>query len=407
MKILSINNFHYLFGGASVVYFNTSELLRSKGHEVLNFSTHNDNNLGSSNSEFFAKNQNFRNTNFLSKFLGAKNYIYNRDAQNKLENLIQKYNPEIAHIHLFYGGLTSSILKTLKKYNIPSVISVHDYRLLCPANAFLNSENDICEKCKNKCFYQCSQYKCLENNFFYSTILSLEAYTRKYFIDPLEYINHFIFVSEFSRNKHIEFDKRYSTKSTHIYNFNILNDKNPSNTKGEYFLYYGRLSKEKGISTLLIAAEKTGIKLKIAGTGPLKEEVENYCLNSSNIEYVGHRSGEELINLIRSASFIIVPSEWYENNPMTIIEAYSLGKPVIGSKIGGIPEIIVDNVTGYLFESRNIELLIQQLINATNLKDKDYLFLSNNAVQFSQSNFSSEVHYSKLLNTYNSILHND
>ena len=406
MKILQINKYHYIKGGADRVYFNTSKLLEDNQNEVLFFSTENPDNMITQYSEYFIPSIDNRQSSQLQKIRGIADYIYSKKAYIKLDELINYYKPDIAHLHLFYGGLSASILKSLKKNNIPIVQSVHDYRLLCPANAFLDSENHICEKCINKSYYQCSLNKCLEKNFFYSSILSLEAYIRKYLIDPLDYIDHFIFVSNFARQKHLEYDNRFKDKSTQLYNFTDIQDQLSTSSNENYFLYFGRLSKEKGLLTLLDAFEKINYKLKIAGTGPLHNEVVNYVKRNSNIEFLGLMSGIYLTKLIKGSSFIIVPSEWYENNPMTIIEAYANGIPVIGARIGGIPEIIVDKQTGFLFESRDLSDLIKTISLAKELSQSDYVEMSESARIFAEQNFSSKAHYARLMQIYSQVLRN-
>lgn len=406
MKVLNINNNHHIRGGADRVYFNTFKLLEKYGIEVIHFSSIHPLNDESEFSDYFVRNIDFRKSSLTQKVIGTKDYIYNHRASKSLEYLISKHSPDIAHLHLFYGGLSGSILKVLKENHIPTVMSIHDYRLLCPANAFLDSKNVICEKCINKSYYQCTLNRCLDGNLFYSAILSLEAYSRKYMINPLNYIDHFIFVSKFSQWKHIQFDDRYENKSSHLYNFNP-EEYSPSNSiKGKYFLYFGRLSKEKGIGTLIAAAIKSNIELKIVGSGPLQSDVEAYSKKHPKIEYLGHKDSKELHTVLGNASFIIVPSEWYENNPMTIIEAYSHNKPVIGANIGGIPEILVENQTGYLFESRNVEDLTTKILIAQNISDEGYKQLSKNAGEFSRNNFSAEVHYRKLLDIYKKLINN-
>ena len=286
------------------------------------------------------------------------------------------------------------------------VQSIHDYRMLCPANAFIDAQYHICEKCGNKAYYNCAIKRCKDNNFFYSSVLALEAYLRKYYIDPVDYVDHFIFVSRFSREKHIEYDKRFATKSSRLYNFTITDNQENAQDKHRYLLYYGRLSKEKGLELLLQTAERTGVNLKIAGTGPLEDTVLGYATKNRNIEYLGYRVGRELDDLILKSSFIIVPSECYENNPMTIIEAYSFGIPVIGSNLGGIPEVLHDNKTGFLFESRNGDDLERVITKAMNLEPRHYMELSVNARRFSEQNFSSARHYEKLLEIYNEVAYN-
>lgn len=405
MRILLINRSHSIIGGAERVYLNTGTLLEEMGHEVQYFSVVEKDTLPTTYLKYFIKTTNKREADFFTKLKGAKDYVYNQKAYLSLSKLIEECKPDIAHIHLFCGGLSSSILKALKKYNVPIVHTVHDYRLLCPANVFLNSNNEICEKCINKSYIQCSLKTCVDGNFFFSTMASLETYLRKYIINPIDYVDHFIFVSRFSQMKHIEFDQRFKYKSSHLFNFTEFPAANElEKSYNSYYLYFGRLSKEKGIKTLLKAAESTGITLKIVGTGPLFDEISDYSKTHTNIHVLGHQLGESLKTLINRASFIVVPSEWYENNPMTVIEAFALGKPVIGARIGGIPEIISDNETGFLFESRNSDDLISSIQKAKELNINEYNQMSSKARLFAENKFSTDTHYQRLIQIYNQVL---
>ena len=405
MRILQINNTHSIKGGADRVYFNTGKLMASFGHDVSYFSTFENDIEKSEFSKYFIRFKNKREAGFFSKLSSVKDYIYNNHAYDNLSKLIHDFQPEIAHVHLFCGGLSLSILKALKKYDIPIVQSVHDYRLLCPANAFLDANNQICEKCYNRSYYQCAVKQCVDRNFFYSSMVSIEAYFRKYFINPIEYIDHFLFVSQFAKNKHIDFDDRFRTKSDHQFNFTYL----PPSTKviypeKKYLLFYGRLSVEKGLTTLLSAIEDVDIDLKIVGTGPQYNVALEYSRTHENIHVLGYKSGSELDELIANAYFIVVPSEWYENNPMTILEAYSVNKPVIGARIGGIPEIVHDHKTGFLFESRNTEDLTQSIRKAMDMTEPEYIEMASAARRFAEENFSPEIHYEKLLFIYSNLI---
>lgn len=406
MRILQINKHHFIKGGADRVYLNTGNLLAENQHEVIYFSTDDPNNFESSYSEFFVPFTDNRQAGFARKIANTGNYLNNRAAYKSLNQLIEKYHPDIAHLHLFYGGLSSSVLKALKENNIPVVHSVHDYRLLCPAFVFLDSGNQICEKCRNRSYYQCTIKRCSDGDLFYSSVLSMEAYTRKYFIDPLDYIDHFIFVSKFAQEKHIDFDNRYSEKSSLLYNFTDVLQEKRTSEKGNYFLYFGRLSKEKGLLTLINVAKKLKLNLKIVGTGPLEGEATKSAENNGHIEFLGYQSGPELAKIIKSSLFSIVPSEWYENNPMSVIEAYSYGIPVIGARIGGIPEIVIENRTGYLFESRNEEDLARVITTASQITPAEYADLSMNARDFADRNFSSGNHYPALMDIYSKVLRN-
>jgi len=198
-------------------------------------------------------------------------------------------------------------------------------------------------------------------------------------------------------------------KLVHLYNFYPkLETTVPNHKKGDYFLFYGRLSYEKGILTLLKAWKNINSEnqLKIVGVGNTMKSILTYISqnNLTNIEILGFKSGNELKEIVSKASFIIVPSEWYENNPLTIIEAYSNGRPVIATRIGGIPEIVNDNSTGFLFEMGNIDQLSQKIIKACQLTDDDYFTMSKNAREFADKNFSEEEHYINLMNIYRNLL---
>jgi glycosyltransferase involved in cell wall biosynthesis len=405
MRILMINNYHFRKGGADAVYFNTAELLKQNGHEVYYFSARSAETIPCETEKYFATGYDFRKLSFGKKISAIPSFIYNREAYNQLLKLLNDIKPDIAHIHLFMGGLTSSILNALKKMNIPVVHSVHDYRLICPAYLFIDGKNEVCEKCIDKFYLRCTIKKCSENKISQSALLSIDAYFRKYIIKPINLIDRFIFVSRFINNKHIEFNTGYGSKGEILYNFKPdLKSIIPTKEKGKYFLYFGRISREKGVQTLFESASKAGISLKIVGTGPIAEQLMDR--HSENVEFLGFKSGEELWSLVRTASFIIVPSEWYENNPLTIIEAYSFGKPVIGSRIGGIPEIIEDNKTGYLFNPGNESELEEVLKRADSLSDTEYQVMSINARALAEKLFHPDTHYKELVRIYKDVIQN-
>jgi glycosyltransferase involved in cell wall biosynthesis len=301
------------------------------------------------------------------------------------------------------GGLTTSILKVLKFNKIPIVHTVHDYRLICPSYLFLDGKGKICEKCKNGRFINCLINKCSGKSLSQSGVLALDAYYRKYITSPFDYIDKYIFVSRFIYNKHNEYQKGIKFKSVILHNFMPnLKDIQPNNVKGEYFLYFGRLSREKGIVTLINAAEKADVNLKIVGSGPLLDIKDTH--RNRNIEFLGFKKGDELWDVVKNASFIIVPSEWYENNPLSIIESYACGKPVIGAKIGGIPEILIHNKTGYIFNYGNEVELKETLLNANSISSNNYEILSKNARDFAENYFNPINHFKELINIYKEVM---
>jgi glycosyltransferase involved in cell wall biosynthesis len=402
MKVLLINKNHFIVGGADSVYLNTGQLLISKEIDVVYFSTKNNKNIFYNKEHYFAEEVITRKTTIFKKFFNFFKYLYNFDNIKKLSNLVIIEKPDIAHLHLFYGTLSPSILKVLKKYKIPTVITLHDYRLLCPSNAMLDINNNICEKCASSSNYNCLLLKCSNNNYIQSLILTIEAYIRKYFLIHFNYITHYIFVSKFSLNKHVFYDSRYISNSSQLYNF-YESKLNPNFIKGDYFFYYGRLSNEKGLLTLIECFKISNKKLIIVGSGPLSDFINNVTKQWLNIKYLGFKFGTELENLILKSSFVIVPSEWYENNPMTIIESFSLGKPVIGSNIGGIIELL-NPVNGLLFEAKNILDLNLKIDIADSLLENDYTIMSKKCYEFSKKNFNKDTHFSNLIEIYNKVL---
>ena len=404
MKILQINQCHYKRGGADVVYLNTIDLLQSNGHEVACISTQNPLNEDSRFSEFFVSSTDLRKQSVKSKISSIIPYIFNKEAYNQTERLIKDFKPDVAHVHLFNAYLSISILNVLHKHKIPIVHTVHDYKLLCPENGFLDSKGQVCELCAKGSISNCLKKRCSEGKFSQSAIISIEALYWKHLNHPLSHIDTFHFVSNFCKNKHVEYYPQIENRATVFYNFTSVLTKELSEKREKYYLYFGRLSPEKGITTLIDTWKMLpgNMKLKIVGSGGLQDKlVEEIGISKlDNVELLGYKSGIELESLIQNAHFVIVPSECYENNPMTIIESYSFGTPVIGSNMGGIPEIINDNQTGYIFECKNSLQLKAKIQLADNLNPEDYLRFSKNALAFASANFSKEIFYDHLMELY-------
>ena len=409
MKILQINNYHYLKGGSERVYFETSKILEKNGHEVLFFSVKDKESENHHSEKYFVKPFDYDNTSYVEKIKHTIEFIYNKEAEENLERLIKNEKPDIAHLHIFYGRLTSSILPVLKKYNIPVVMSVHEYRMLCPAYVMRDNEGDICEKCADGNYFHCIIGKCTKNNLVYSSIAALECFIRDKFFSYEAHIDKFIMVSQFIMDKHIQHKPSLNSKSEQIYNFIDLSKYTPHFSHDNYYLYFGRLSREKGIMTLLnVWRNHPDLRLKIVGGGELEKDVMKFIdeHKMSNVEFVGYLSGDALFDAVKRSKFIFVPSEWYENNPMNVIESFALGKPVIGARIGGIPELIKEGFNGYLFESGNLDDLTSTIRKAKSVSDDDYLLLGKNARAFAEDNFNETKYYHKLLKLYDKLLNN-
>ena len=404
MKILLIDVYNFNKGGAETVCFNTGRMLEEHGHEVVYFTLKWKQNRPSPFSKYFPESKEMRHGP-LKQVKNMVNYFYHFEAARKIEQLIIDERPDLAHIHLMWGQITPSIFPVLKKYNIPILFTVHDYRIVCPAYTFRDGSGRICEDCQGKHFYKCFTHTCCKGSKVMSAVMAAEQYFRNAFFSPAKYINGFIYVSNFAKGiqeKYMPAVKR--TPNITLYNFSTsITEKPKVMPKDKYFLFFGRLSYEKGVKTLLTAFKNLPqCRLKIVGTGLKEGELKAFAetCGMNNVEFLGYKQGQELADIVSNAYFVIVPSEWYENNPMTIIEAYSVGTPVIGARIGGIPEIVVDGKTGFQFESGNEEDLRRKVMVADSIGGVKYTEFSMNTIRFANDHLSKESYWNKLIAFY-------
>ena len=408
MKVLLIDVYNFNKGGAETVCFNTGKLLEEHGHQVVYFTLKWKENNPSPYSKYFPESKETRRGP-LRQVRNLVNYFYHFEAAKKLEQLIRDEKPDIAHIHLMWGQITPSIFPVLRRHHIPILLTVHDYRIVCPAYVFRDGRGRICEDCKGKYFYKCFTHTCCKGSKLMSAVMAAEQYFRNAFFNPAKYIDGFLYVSNFAR----DIQEKYmpavkNTPNITLYNFSTSIAAQPKTMpKEKYFLFFGRLSREKGVRTLLEAfMDLPDCRLKVVGTGPKEEELRTFVRTNGmkNVEFLGYKRGKELQDLVAGAYFVIVPSECYENNPMTIIEAYSVGTPVIGAKIGGIPEIVVEGETGYQFVSGDSRDLKVQVVRAVGLSADEYSKLSAGTLKFAHENLSLESYYPKLIAFYQRFL---
>lgn len=401
MKILQINKYHYYRGGAERVFFNTMDLLRSHGHQVIPFTTRHPKNIPADYDNYFVEAPEIKDLGTAAKFMAFPRFFYNHKARKPLRELLEKEKPDVAHIHNFFNGLSLSILPELKRNRVPVCITIHDPRLVC-GSANWKMPGRRCDSCRKMGFLPCFLDKCMEGNTILSAMMMLENFQKEFLFNFDKYIDKYIFLNEAYRDAMSEGHDFFRDKSEILCNFT------PGKPvrglpRGNYMLYFGRLTTEKGLHTLIEAARQNpDIQIHLAGSGPMEEELRRTA--PENVVIRGFLSGSDLTDEINGASFILLPSEWMENNPMTIIEAYLVGKPAIGSRIGGIPELIVDGVTGFLLPPKDMEAWTKTLRRAADMSDADYSRMSNAAADFAEANFSPDYHYGRLMEIYNSII---
>lgn len=385
MKILLSNKFYYRRGGDCIYMLNLEQLLKSHGHDVAVFAMDYPENIETPWKQYFPQN--------MSKLMAFTRPFGSAEVKAKFNKLLDDFKPEIVHLNNIHTHLSPIIAELAHNRGIKVVWTLHDYKLLCPRYDCLRNGNDICELCFNEDKSSCKTYKCMKGSTLASFIGYKEATTwNRRRLEKCTDV--FICPSKFMAQKMAQGGFN-SKKLVSLCNFiDIDKCKKDTYEKENYYCYVGRLSHEKGVKTLIKAAQKLPYKLVIIGGGPLSDELKNETTNT-NIEFVGYKQWDEIKEIVSKARFSVIPSEWYENNPLSVIEAQCLGTPVLGARIGGIPELIENNVTGMTFESRNVNDLTSKL-EAMWQHTFDYKEIALT----SQKRYNSESYYQNILKIY-------
>lgn len=353
MKILMVHKYLYAGGGADIYMLELGKYFSEHGHEVQYFGMADEKNIVGNAAESYTCNIDFHRKSIKTLAYPFK-IIYSCEARVKIRAVLEDFKPDIVHLHNINFQLTPSIIYEIKKYNIPIVITVHDAQIVCPCHKlYTETLKKPCMACVDGGKYiNCIKYRCSFNSLPKSILAAVEAYyyhTRKTY----DLIDRYICVSDFMKSVFARggIDERKMSVLPVSSRFQKATSVTP--VSGEkYVLYFGRMIEVKGIRTLFKACSALpDIRFKMVGSGPLEEEARQL----PNVECLGFRNGSELESIISKAAFTICPSEWYENSPATIVESQALGVPVVGARIGGIPEKIEDGRTGLLFESGNVE----------------------------------------------------
>lgn len=403
-----VNRYHSNRGGDSVYAFELTYLLRSQGHKVIPFAMKDDeHNDKSEYTDYFVDNidfvQSLDKSNLKTYVHVISRAFYSRHARKKVSLLIRDTMPDIAHLQTIHHHISPSIIDEFKKYRLPVVWTIHDYALVCPTTLFL-SNGKICEACLGKRFYMAAFKKCKYGSFKASVVAALETYLH-HAMRIIRQVDVLIAPSLFMKDKLIQHGIEDS-KIVHIPNCINVKAFHPNYNCGEYVVFLGRLAREKGVTTLLRAMKQMPkIKLMIIGTGPLegnlKEEVRKN--NILNVIFMGYKTREEIVPLIRDSSFIIVPSEWYENLPMVIMEASALGKPVIASRIGGIQEMVEDGVNGFLFNVADVKDMVDKMEFLWD-HPKTIREMGIHGREMVEKKYSLTEHYQAIMRVYSKLL---
>jgi glycosyltransferase involved in cell wall biosynthesis len=401
-KLLNINTYHYRRGGSDVVYFEHAALMQAQGWENSFFAMHHPKNEASPWSDYFIDELEFGHAySWQQKITMAAKAIYSFEAQRKLRRLLQDHKPQLAHLHCIYHHLSPSILPVLHSAGIPTVMTAHDLKIACPAYKMLN-RGGICERCKDGSVLNVIKHRCIRDSLAASAIVAAESGLQRSLQLYKRYLTKIVVPSRFFLEKFVEWGW---DRNQFVYVPNYVNAAQfePHYTPGDYFLYFGRLAPEKGVATLLKAAKASGIRLKIAGTGP--EQASLQQLNAdlqAGAEFLGFVAGDNLKNLVKHAKAVVLPSEWYENAPMSVLESMALGKPVVGANIGGIPELI-NSSTGWTFPSGDAQALSSLLLSIDQMPPEQLGEIGREARAHVSKNFNREKYVAAMLAIYESL----
>lgn len=401
MKILIVNKFHWNKGGSEKYYFELGQLLKEHGHEVAYFSMNNEKNIKTGDKEYFVDEIDL---NTGSK-LKALDVIYSKANYKKMIEAIEDFNPDVIHVNNFQRQLSASIIKASNDKKIPVVFTAHDVQAICPGITMMDNDRNVCELCMNGKYMNCVRKSCNKGSKAKSLIGALEGYyyrIKKIYNEKIAYI---ITPSEFYRTKFLEDGTNPKHVET-IHNFIIASDYDVKTEVGDYALYFGRLSKEKGINNLIEAFAKCDEgKLYIAGEGPEKENIEHFIKDNrltKRVKLLGFLNKEQMTEQVRKARFIVVPSIWYENCPYSVMETLATGKPVIGANIAGIPELVINNENGFTYKYDDVNELAEKL-NILFKDEKLVKKFSKKAKELSKQ-YDKEEYYKKIERIYKDVI---
>jgi glycosyltransferase involved in cell wall biosynthesis len=399
-RLLAINNYFYRRGGAEAVFFDHIAMFSQIGWDVVPFAMQHENNAPSPWSEYFVSEIEYgRRTSPLRKVAQAASIIYSREAQRNLARLIEQARPSIAHAHNVYHHLSPAIFSTLKAAGIPVVMTAHDLKLACPSYKMLR-DGKVCEDCKGGRIHNVLRYRCIKDSVALSGLVLVETMVHRALGLYREKLDRIVVPSRFYIEKLVEWGWPRE-KLVYVPNFVDVESYRPEWDEGDYVVFAGRLAPEKGLATLIQAAALAGQRLILAGTGPEEAALRDLVARTgADASFVGHLSGQELHRLIGESRALVLPSEWYENAPISILEAYALGRPVIGAAIGGIPEMIRDGETGLLAAAGDVEDLARRLSDLTALSGGDRARMGRAGRAWIASEFSATAYRNRTLDLY-------
>ena len=389
MRILVIHNKYKEKGGEDNSFALECEMLKNHGNEVKQLVFHND------------QIDSWKGVIRLSYGL-----FYNRKSARLLEEEIEKFQPEIVHVHNFFYIASPSIFFVTRKYRIPVLFTVRNYRLIC-SGALLMRDGKICELCIGKSFPMSGiKYACHRDSRLQTAHLTMMTGLHKKLGTWNRKIDKFIVLTDFAKEKLLNSSLKLLPDQIEVKpNFAFDHGYAPLESREPYYLFIGRLSKEKGVDILLKAFLKNQLPLKIIGVGPLKELTKDFLHQAPNVDYLGFQEAETIIKYLKKCRAMVFPSVWYEGLPRTILEAFSTGTPVISSDIDNINTIVNQEKNGLHFSTGNADSLCE-VIEQFEQNAQKYKNLYTGARNTFEERYSYESNYRQLFSIYQQLIKN-
>lgn len=399
-RLLAINNYFYRRGGAEAVFFDHMKMFGDIGWDVVPFAMQHEDNEPSPWSDYFVSEIEYgRRTSPLRKLVQAASVIYSREAQRSIGRLIGRVRPSIAHAHNVYHHLSPAIFSTLKASGIPVVMTAHDLKLACPSYKMLR-DGAVCEDCRGGRVYNVLRHRCIKGELPLSAVVLAETVVHRALGLYRNDVDRIVVPSKFYVEKLAEWGWPRE-RMVHIPNFVDVDDYSSQWTEGDYFVFAGRLASEKGLATLIRAVASSRQRLVIAGTGPEEAALRQLVAQTgADVTFAGYLSGQNLHRLIGESRALVLPSEWYENAPISVLEAYALGRPVVGASIGGIPEMIREDETGMTAISGDAEDLARTLARMAALPVAGRAAMGSSGRRWIAREFSAAAYRGRTLDLY-------
>lgn len=403
MKILHVNKFFDLRGGAEFYVHELMARQKKLGHEVHVFATRSEKETGSADEKYFVKRNAYdRSEGPIKDFKKAVDFVWNAEAAKSFSRLLDDIKPDVIHLHNIYHHLSTSILAEIRNSKIPCVQTLHDYKLACP-NYKMFTEGKICERCKGGHYTQAIRHDCL-NNFWPDLLAVGEMSLTKFRQSYEKTVRTFICPSEFLKKKMIDWGEPPS-KFKHIANPVDIPEKISAERGTGPYVYIGRLSQEKGVETVVRAfARIPSAELLVIGQGPDQLNLQRLSdeVSAPNIKFIGFQTGEALINHRSRAKALVMPTLMYENASLSILEALAYGVPVIGSDIGGIPEMVKDGINGFLVRSGKVDAWIEAIEQMESFDPQQRIEMGDAGREIAIKNHNWENHLKQLEAVYKS-----